>query len=346
MEIIYYQSPAGNFGDDLNTIIWRELLPPSCFEADDSVLLGIGSIFRDEFLTEQATRNKRVFVLGSGAGTGPLPKLWPNKGWSVLAMRGPLSAKLIGRPETTATDGAALLATTPQLLPPRTPRDVVFFPHYNSIALSRWQEACELADLVFVDPHWPPQKVLRALGRARLVVTEAMHGAIVADALRIPWVPVVSSPAIPPFKWIDWTRSLDLEYQPITLPPSSGWEVVKHRKIRLAEPQEFHRSAADGDDTDELIRDFHERYGAAVVHTPAAPRKAKGSLRSVVQKKPIRSVVQKASRVLDPVTLPRAAQALRAASRSRAFLSDERILADRIARLQDAVGTLRRALAA
>jgi hypothetical protein len=57
-------------------------------------------------------------------------------------------------------------------------------------------------------------------------------------------------------------------------------------------------------------------------------------------------VVQKASRVLDPVTLPRAAQALRAASRSRPFLSDERILADRIARLQDAVGTLRRALAA
>src|SRR5688500_18770579 len=108
MHVIYYQSPAGNCGDDLNAEQWRALLPEACRADDDAVLLGIGSIFREDFLSEAATRNKRVFVLGSGAGTGPLPKLWPNDRWSILAVRGPLTGQLIGRPETVATDSAAL----------------------------------------------------------------------------------------------------------------------------------------------------------------------------------------------------------------------------------------------
>ena len=111
MQVIYYRSPSGNFGDDLNEVLWRELLPPAAFEADDAVLLGIGSIFRDDFLSREATEGKRVFVLGSGAGTGPLPTRWPDPEWSILAVRGPLTARLIGRPST------CLLYTSP------SPRD-------------------------------------------------------------------------------------------------------------------------------------------------------------------------------------------------------------------------------
>ena len=161
-----------------------------------------------------------------------------------------------------------------------------------------------------------------------------MHGAIVADTLRIPWVPVVCSPAIPPFKWIDWTRSLDLDYRPRGLPPSSGWEAIKHRKIRMANPQDYHRRFRD-DDIEALIDDFYRRYGDTHAQS-MAPRMGSHA----------RGLVRTASRMLDPVMLPRAAAALRAVAKCDGFLSEERVFQSRVARLQDAVGTLRRAIAA
>jgi succinoglycan biosynthesis protein ExoV len=335
MNVIYYRDPAGNFGDDLNELLWRDLLPSSCFEADDAVLLGVGSILRQEFLSDEATRGKRVFILGSGAGTGPLPRAWPNAHWSVLAVRGPLTARLIGMPDAAVTDSAALLAVTHRGTPGREKKDVLFFPHHNSVEYSLWPQACRRAGLVFVDPRRPVQDILALLDGARLVVTEAMHGAIVADTLRIPWVPVVCSPAIPPFKWIDWARSLDLDYRPLALPPSSGWEAIKHRKIRIANPQEFHRSFAD-DDVEGLVADFHRRY-ATSNGSGAVGARLDGRLRAGIRM---------ASRALDVATLPRAVEALRKASLSRAYLSEQRVFDARLARLQDAVGTLQRALGA
>ena len=53
MKVIYYRSQNGNFGDDLNSVLWKAVLRPACFEADDAVLLGIGSIFREDFLLGQ-----------------------------------------------------------------------------------------------------------------------------------------------------------------------------------------------------------------------------------------------------------------------------------------------------
>jgi succinoglycan biosynthesis protein ExoV len=46
-----------------------------------------------------------------------------------------------------------------------------------------------------------------------------MHGAIVADALRVPWVPIVTSPRILKLKWQDWCSSVNLPYQPDHLYP-------------------------------------------------------------------------------------------------------------------------------
>jgi hypothetical protein len=146
---------------------------------------------------------------------------------------------------------------------------------------------------------------------------------------------VVCSPAIPPFKWVDWARSLELDYRPLPLPPSSGWEAIKHRKIRLAQPRESHGRRFD-DDAEALLADFHRRYGAEAAAPPGSARKLDGRLRGAV-----RAV----SRVLDPVALPRAAEALRRAGRAPAFLSDDRVFGRRLEQLQEAVAALRRALA-
>jgi succinoglycan biosynthesis protein ExoV len=334
MRVIYYQSPNGNFGDDLNAVLWKEVLSPACFEADDAVLLGIGSIFRDDFLSSEATSRKRVFVLGSGAGTGPLPRRWPNANWSILAVRGPLTANVIGVPRAAITDSAALLATTPALLPTAPKRnDIVFMPHYNSVQYSRWPEICADLGITFVDAHAPVGATIEQIGRARLVITEAMHGAIVADTLRVPWVPVICSPAILPFKWVDWTESLDLDFRPLALPASSAWEALKHMKIRNVDGAHGITDLSDCDQ--DILDDFRRRYGQASAED-LAPRRLIGGGQA--------GVLRKLTSMFDRIFTDRAADALLAASKSPAYLSKDSVFADRVDRLQTAAGKLQREL--
>ena len=44
-----------------------------------------------------------------------------------------------------------------------------------------------------------------------------MHGAIIADTLRIPWIPISTRPSINTFKWLDWCESMELEYSCVNL---------------------------------------------------------------------------------------------------------------------------------
>jgi succinoglycan biosynthesis protein ExoV len=142
----------------------------------------------------------------------------------------------------------------------------------------------------------------------------------------------VCSPEIATFKWRDWTASLDLPYRPIMVPPSSAWEALKHRKIRLATPA-VRDSGPESTDT-ELIDDFHRRFGNAIVN----PKPSKG-------RKLASAALRKAAAVFDPLFMDRATAALAKAAKGRAYLSDERVLAERVEQLQDAVAGLRRSLA-
>jgi succinoglycan biosynthesis protein ExoV len=61
------------------------------------------------------------------------------------------------------------------------------------------------------------ESILAQVRGARLLITEAMHGAIVADALRVPWIA-----AQPLFwghhrKWLDWSEAIgvDLRFRPL-----------------------------------------------------------------------------------------------------------------------------------
>ena len=64
---------------------------------------------------------------------------------------------------------------------------------------------------------------------SHLVHAEAMHAAIVADALRVPWVPCRMYPQVNIFKWTDWTLSLGLEYQPHNIQPLYSDEQVRNK---------------------------------------------------------------------------------------------------------------------
>ena len=217
VSLYYFRSDPPNFGDELNTLLWQTLVPEMEDTAYAGVLLGIGTI-----LDRDVPQDCEVFVLGSGAGNAPLPRHLHEPRVHVLSVRGPLTAALAGLPpELAVTDPALLLRVVyPQLLGLRE-RGVIFVPHFTTAKDPGWRRACARAGVEFVDPSEPCRVVLRKIASARLVIAEAMHAAIVADAFRVPWIPVASTSHFSTFKWVDWTLSLRVPFRPVVFPPVS-----------------------------------------------------------------------------------------------------------------------------
>ncbi len=331
MRIVYYKDEVGNFGDDLNELIWPRLLPEDVRAAPEAVMVGIGSLLDQARFRDVETAGKRVFVMGSGAAYGRLPDGY--EGWTYHAVRGGLTAELIGRPEAAVTDGAILLARLPDLVPQATHKDeILFMPHHRTLVNSRWRQAAERAGLSFVDPQWAPDRILAAYGRAKLVVTEAMHGAIVADTLRIPWIPVMISPEVSIFKWRDWASSLKLDYNPVALPPTARLEAFRYDRItRLTEASGrtvAHAGAAVADDA-ALIADFHQRFRDEPEVIDAVP--APGG---------VKTLLKAAATRFDGRRLATATQALKTAAAGRSYLSADPIFEDRLGGMERAVERL------
>src|SRR5271170_2900638 len=319
MEVLYFRDPTGklNFGDDLNEVIWRELLPKHIFKDDDVRLLGIGSIFNADFAPLSRTRGKRMFVLGSGAGYFALPPGCEN--WEILAVRGPLTADLVGKPEVAATDSAALLSVLPQIVRLAPERNTtLLIPHHSSATYGQWEKVAEAAGMTLLDPRWPMPVVMEHFSRAKLVVTEAMHGAIVADTLRIPWIPITVAPDTLPFKWRDWTLSLNLPYEPILVSASSGWEMLHHRVLRRMAKRDGVVASAlvkDLNSKSGLIADFKARY-----KTVSQKTTAEKAVPTSPTKKRILSIARTVSSPLDEFFISNTAKQIRKIALGESYL--------------------------
>lgn len=225
MKIFYYQrqDKQPNFGDELNHWLWPKLCP-QLFDQDDSItFIGTGTLINNK-LAERVPYAKKLIIFSSGAGyEKPLGKLPEH--WEIQCVRGPLSAKLLGLPpQKTMTDGGILIAN---LVPPQSTRQgCSFMPHihYANDAGESWQRICQQANIRYIDPRWPIEKVIQAIGSSEILLAEAMHGAITADALRVPWIPVITGPRIYTFKWQDWCASMNLPYAPQRLPALTSYK--------------------------------------------------------------------------------------------------------------------------
>jgi succinoglycan biosynthesis protein ExoV len=216
MKLFYYQHEGIlNFGDDLNPWLWERLLPGQLDQDESITLVGIGTLLHDQL--PQFTRGaKQRWIFSSGVGyfNGPPPS---DETYRFYCVRGPLSARALGLPEDRAVaDGALLVRRLYERKSDRRYR-FAFMPHLDEIAAIGWSRACDELGIHFIDPRWPTERVLDSLSETEILLAEAMHGAIVADALRTPWVPIVTSDRVLRFKWEDWCQSLGLEYSPVRL---------------------------------------------------------------------------------------------------------------------------------
>jgi succinoglycan biosynthesis protein ExoV len=128
-------------------------------------------------------------------------------------VRGPHTAALLGLdPALAITDPAVMVQRLfPFASVPKT-YNHAYMPHFTEELSSgdAWRRACRISGMHYIDPTLPIAEVMRQVAATRVLLTEAMHGAIVADAFRVPFIPVASKTDINSFKWRDWGDSMHI----------------------------------------------------------------------------------------------------------------------------------------
>lgn len=235
MRPLFYRGQHTNMGDELNPYLWEKLLPPDQKQVG---LLGIGTVLNERFLAAANPSGEKVIVFGSGCGFFPPPK--PDN-LDMMFVRGPRSAELLrqtwGYEVDWVTDPGILMAVFKKGLKKNLPMS--FVPHWTTIT-NQPEIVGDLRKIGVetIDPRMPIENVLEMIERSQLVVAEAMHGAIVADAFRIPWIPVYGQHGHL-FKWIDWCESVGMHYSPEFLDMRSMKEIVLKADHHLSDEHMF-----------------------------------------------------------------------------------------------------------
>lgn len=219
----YWESQHGNFGDDLNLWLWDYLLPGFRNAHPDTLLVGVGTVLNSEQLPAEGHK----LVLGSGYGYGVLPDMSDRSKWDIRCVRGPLTAKRASlSAEMGIIDPAVVVADMPEFRGLPKIHRKSFVPHWETAGAGIWATVCESVGLHYIDPRGDAKFVIREIAQSDMIVAESMHGAILADAFRVPWVAVTTSQSINSFKWNDWAQTVGVSYAPCKVPVSTRAEAI------------------------------------------------------------------------------------------------------------------------
>ena len=203
---LFWHIGRPNFGDDINPTFMQKLTGRSIrFSAnrDEQHFLAAGSIL------ECATTDS--IVVGSGylkPDSGPLPSQT-----AVLSLRGELSL------QRSQAQGEILLGDPLVLLdllykaPSKKKYQVGFVPH---ILNSKQMQAKYGSQTHVICPSQDPWHVIAEIASCERVVSQSLHGLIVADALGIPnlWVAPSNNMLGGRFKFDDYFSTLDMPKEP------------------------------------------------------------------------------------------------------------------------------------
>ena len=225
MSLFYYSDfkdlfKSSNFGDDINPFLLGELFDEKILRSPSLSLVGVGTLLNNKNV-QALSEFKKVIVFSSGVGYGELTSDFDDR-WDFVCVRGPLSASKVGLAANKAIcDGAILLSDYFNVVPEGN-REIssVFVPHIKTHWSSGQvlKEVSERIGMTYLSPDLPRQDFIDQVSNAKVVVTEAMHGAILADTMRVPWVPV-SLHEHNQFKWNDWFLSMGMDYRVAQLTP-------------------------------------------------------------------------------------------------------------------------------
>lgn len=219
MQLVYFKTNVPNFGDDLNLDIWPALAP-GLFEGDEPGrdFTGIGTI-----LGRPGIRGPRIDVFSTGAGNDPM-SYWATREVTYHCVRGPVSTHICRLPQDRAVTDGAILTPRVSGFPQRSRGGggIAVIPHFETAAHGDWGKVCRMAGMHYVDPRRTAREVIADIVSADLVLTESLHGAILADTYGIGWQAFATSRNFGTTKWIDWTASLGLPFRVTLVPPPTA----------------------------------------------------------------------------------------------------------------------------
>ena len=213
MKLYYCKYPNGrkNFGDALNPWLWSKLLPGVLDDNPSSAFVGIGTLINDA-LPRRTPKAKLRAIFSSGVGyEQSLPIV--DDSYKIYCLRGPISAKKLGvNADLAITDGALLIRKLININPIPKKYKFSYMPLYK-FAGTAWEKVCEALDFGYISPEGEIDDILMRIRQTDVLISEAMHGAIVADALRVPWISVKTHPSILAIKWQDFCASMQLTHK-------------------------------------------------------------------------------------------------------------------------------------
>lgn len=206
----YYWNARQNFGDLLTPLLLKRFtgLDSELTTPENSNLVMVGSAI--DKLPEYWT--------GVIAGAGKLhetPQRLNNA--SILAVRGPLTAKALGRKVEVFAD-AGLLAN--ELVPLEDRQyNLGIVPHWSDKKLEHDPRFAKFDPLI-IRVNADPLEVIKQIGLCKKIVSSSLHGIILADAFQIPrrieiapWFIERPKQEGGMFKWLDYSASLNIKLE-------------------------------------------------------------------------------------------------------------------------------------
>lgn len=263
MNLIYYKSKIGNFGDDLNELIWDELIPNYAIKKTNVDLVGIGSI-----LDDRLDNSRPKIILGSGIRDflyTPNPQTIISE---LSFVRGPVSAKVMSLPFITDSAYAyALTKSYKDLATINKKFKISYIPYFEQVHNFDWDLFSKITNFHVIRPTDPIDQVLLEVSQSEKIITSAMHGAIIADIFRIPWLRLKfakqgnEKSLISELKWTDWQASIyiDNAYEincDLNLNVQNNWvssgmksllikNKCKYLKFNLSKDEIYHKKIYD-----------------------------------------------------------------------------------------------------
>ena len=215
---IQFWNHNSNFGDLLNELLWRQYIDIDKVEDMGIDIFGVGSLINRK---TKINFDREIYVMGSGGLKKFKPK-WIGSakiGW----VRGPLTAEAIGYSRAYGIgDPAILFKGLENLNHNLKAEQLLVIPHWRTYADFDFAILEKLSNIKFVDPRSNIDKILFEISNSKYILSESLHGAIMADAIGVPWAPIAMSYRFNDYKWMDWLLSI-----------SSGDRVVESTPLYL-----------------------------------------------------------------------------------------------------------------
>jgi hypothetical protein len=207
--IKYCNISGGNFGDDINLLVWERLFPNLSKLNGKALFYGVGTLL-------DGTHDHGIKKVVLGAGIGEANATIPDANWDFRWVRGPKTASEFGLNKELALGDPAIL--WPELVPGHdVDGPVGLIPHYATWDSFDWSSVAHGAGIVAINPRQSPQEVIAQLKQCSRILAESLHGAICADAIGIPWAPCVLAHRFNEFKWRDWLATINRPFAPLMM---------------------------------------------------------------------------------------------------------------------------------